>query len=178
MALISPGGGSSASGLPTGGASGQVVGYGGSSGTGAWVYPPGYEINYTQITASVNIVSTTESTGTTVFSPGAITFDGGPVLLTFFSPNVGSVSVTGDNFIISLFESTTQIARLAQFSPGTTTAQMEQALSAFYRFTPTAGSHTYTITAFVTATTGTPNVGAGTPGTGAYTPAFIRFTKV
>jgi hypothetical protein len=44
------------------------------------------------------------------------------------------------------------------------------------RFTPTAASHTYTVTVFGSSAAGA--VGAGAGGTAAYVPAFIQFTKV
>jgi len=159
-------------------ASGQVP-VASSATAGAWGYPPGYEINYTQITANVNIVSTTEATGTTILSPGAITFDGTLVLCHFYTPRIqADTSSAGDVVIVSLFEGATQIARLGIVTTLITTTNFSSTMSAFYRFTPTAASHTYTITAYASSTTGTPIVGAGAGGTAAYSPAFVRFTKV
>jgi hypothetical protein len=181
VGLITPGGGSGAlSGVTVSGtaASGQVP-VASSSSAGAWAFPPGFEINYTQITANVNIVSTTEATGTTIISPGAITFDGTAVLVHFFSPSVKCDTATvGDLTVVSLFEGASQITRLGLRVTEQTTAASGEPFSCFYRFTPTAASHTYTITAFSTSTTGTPAVQCGAGGTGTASPAFVRFTKV
>ena len=140
----------------------------------------GTELGYTQITAPVNIASTTEATGTTILSPGAITFDGAPVLLHLFCYQVQTDTTgAGDPAVLSLFEGATQITRLIYTQCATNGVQaILGGLNAFYRFSPTAGSHTYTITAFSTTTTGTPKVAAGNGGTGLPPPSFVRFTKV
>lgn len=148
----------------------------------AWEYPPGYEINYTQITSSVNVTSTTEATGTTLLSPGAITFDGTAVLVHVFAPYVLLPQATSvlDSIVISIFEGSTQIGRISHIGMQdlTTGQQVRLPCSGFYRFTPSAASHTYTITAFVNSTTGTPQFACGNGGTGNPLPAFVRFTKV
>lgn len=148
---------------------------GGTGGSSA----PGFEIGYDQITGVVNIASTTEATGTTIITCAAHTFDGNPVLAQFFAPFVQSTSQTGSQSVtVCLFESSTEIGRLCTWSVAATTPQIAVAMTGLLRFTPSAASHTYTVTAFATNTLGTPQVGAGASGTGAYNPAFIRFTKV
>lgn len=150
-----------------------------SSATAAsWVFPPGYEINYTQITSNANITDTSEATATALISPGAITFDGGPVLLHFFGWVAPPTFSASSSVILSLFEGATQITRLAFFHADVTSPQNTLTVSAFYRFTPTAASHTYKITGVVDNTTGTPAIIAGSGGTGGNPPAFVRFTKV
>ena len=152
-----------------------IIGGGGGAGGPS---SPGFEINYTQITASVNVVSTTEATGTTIISPGAITFDGTAVIVEFYAYEVDTSTVGVDqSVLISLFEGATQITRLAAgFTQATASARTNNVYGRF-RFTPTAASHTYTVTAFTTDVTGTPKVRAGSGGTGALPPAFVRFTK-
>ena len=149
-----------------------------SSHGGASSASPGFEIAYSQITANVNIVSTTEATGTTIISPGAITFDGTPVLAHFFGIISVDTAAVGDITAVSLFEGATQITRLGIMISVATATKQSITVSGFYRFTPTAGAHTYTVTAFSTSTTGTPQVNAGNGGAAGNAPAFIRFTKV
>ena len=172
---VSPAAGS---GLPTGGATSQVVGYGGSSGTGAWVYPPGFEVGYAQITAPVNITNTTEATATALISCTA-TFDGAAVIAEFFCGAVffenGALS---DTLVFTLFEGSTQITRLAEFRVAQITNQDIKPVYSRYKFTPSAASHTYKLCAFVSDTTGTPQMSAGNGGTAGQPPAFLRFTKV
>jgi hypothetical protein len=178
-----PGGGGSGGAISgvtvTGAGAAGKVPVASSAAAGTWAFPPGFEINYTQITAPVNVVSTTEATGTTIISPGAIVFDGTAVLVEFFACTVKSdTSSTGDTTILSLFESSTQITRMAVVEALSIFAPNNFVVAAKYRFTPTAASHTYTITASTTSTSGTPAVLAGSGGTGGYPPAFVRFTKV
>lgn len=148
---------------------------GGSGGAGS----PGFEIGYDQITAPVNIASTTEATGTAIITCAAHIFDGAPVICQFSAPSIeNDLAATGDLTVASLFEGATQIARLVEVSTTFTGSRGDYPCAGFIRFTPTVGSHTYTITAFATSTTGTPRVLAGPGGTGALAPAFCRFTKV
>lgn len=142
-----------------------------------WEFPPGFEINYTEITTLINVASSTEATGTTIFSPGAITFDGTPVILETFTSVVGS-SVAGVVHLC-LFEGATEITRLWAWSiPTASTSEVETFYSR-YRFTPSAASHTYTLTAFANNTTGTQyQIGGVAIGTAGGPPAFARFTKV
>lgn len=156
------------------GTAGQVLG-----GTGpSYALPPGFEINYTQITTTVNVSSTTEATPTTVISPGAITFDGTPVIVEFFCPGVVTdTNAATDQLFVCLFEGATEITRLAGCRTVVTAANAVIPVRAAYRFTPTAASHTYTISAWAQgATAGQIQAGAG--GTGTLAPAFVRFTKV
>lgn len=180
MPIISGGGsGGAVGGVVVGGtgASGKVP-VASSASAGTWAFPPGFEISYTQITSNVNIASTTEATGTTIISPGAVTFDGTLVMVEFSGIISVDTALGGDATIVSLFEGATQITRLAQFISVSTTTQQSVTVNGRFRFTPTAASHTYTVTAFSTSATGTPKINAGSGSTGGNPPAFIRFTKV
>ena len=154
-----------------------------------WEYPPGFEIGYDQITSSVFVTSTTEATGTTLITCAAHTFDGGPVICTFSADRANLPQKDGagnPNFlVVSLFEGATQITRLSfaliaqNITSGAGLFVTQQVpLVGAYRFTPTAGSHTYTITAHVSFNVGSPNVQAGAGGTATDAPCFVRFTKV
>ncbi len=140
---------------------------------------PGYEISYTQRTTNINVTSTTESSGTTILSPAAATFDGSPVLVHFFAPNMKTpTNAVNAELIVSLFEGASQITEILYAFTQATAVANTGAVNGFFRFTPSAASHTYTVTAFVTSTTGTPNIQAGTGSGTVLSPAFIRFTKV
>lgn len=151
----------------------SAVGIAGGSGT------IGYEIGYDQITTSVNITGTTEAAPTTIITCAAHTFDGAPVLCTFSTPEVAfSTGSASDLLGISLWEGATELGILAfQRSTATVTSALLGG-TFMYRFTPTAGSHSYLIRAWCTSTTGSPGIGAGTGGVGARVPTFVRFTKV
>jgi hypothetical protein len=51
-----------------------------SAAAGSWVFPPGHEFGYDQITSTVNVVGTTQGAGTTIITCAAHVFDGGPVM--------------------------------------------------------------------------------------------------
>lgn len=155
------------------GTAGQVL-----QGTGpSYALPPGYEIGYDQITAPVSVTSTTEATGTTVITCGAHTFDGAAVMVEFYSPGIAISGTSGANMTVSLFESSTQIGELFFQEQNGVANTMNTPVTALLRFTPTAGSHTYTVTA-IRSTTITMTVNAGAGGTATLVPAFIRFLKV
>ncbi len=159
---------------------GKVVGS--VSSAAAAVFPPGYEIGYTQITSSANIADTSESTATALISPGALTFDGAAVVVEFFTPSVFSPTATStnDSVTVTLFEGATEITQLALVALAnlTTGQQAFIPVCARFRFTPTAGAHTYKLCAFTNSVTGTPRIYAGAGGTATPPPAYIRFTKV
>jgi hypothetical protein len=135
--------------------------------------PSGFEFGYDPIVANVPITSSTEATGTTIISCAAHGFDGAPVLATFFSSGVfaGVAGVMS----LSLFESTTEQGVFV-YTQGVSGAQPGGAMLGCLRFTPSAASHTYTVTGFRTVANGVVQAGAG--GTATNVPAYIRFTKV
>lgn len=134
----------------------------------------GDEIGYDEGTASVTVASTTEATGTTVLALTAKTFDGNPVMFEFFAPVV-EMNTAGGNVIICLFEGATQIGRLgAYFDSG----QVNGPFHVLRRFTPTAGSHTYTVTAFKNAAGTSALIDADVGGVGKLLPMFARFTRI
>jgi hypothetical protein len=141
--------------------------------------PSGFELNYTQITSNANVTDTSEATATALISPGAITFDGEPVIVEFFcAAVVTDTAAAGDFVTVTLFEGATQITRLAQTKTVVVTAPDVVPVYAAFRFTPTAAAHTYKLCAFASSATGTPTLSAGSGGTNGFPPAFIRFTKV
>jgi hypothetical protein len=141
--------------------------------------PSGFELNYTQITSNANVTDTSEATATALISPGAITFDGKPVIVEFFcAAVVTDTAAAGDFVTVTLFEGATQITRLAQTKTVVVTAPDVVPVYAAFRFTPTAAAHTYKLCAFASSATGTPTLSAGSGGTNGFPPAFIRFTKV
>jgi hypothetical protein len=156
-----------ASGLVTAASSVAITGGGGGGGGG--------EIGYDQITSFVAVTSTTEASPTTVITCSAYTFDGAPVICQMFSPFFQNPS-TGI-ITITLWEGASQITRLGIVSTGSA-VQFDIGTTYTYRFTPSAGSHTYLVRGFVASTSGTPGVGAGTGAGADYPPAFARFTKV
>jgi hypothetical protein len=139
--------------------------------------PSGFEFGYDQITSAVNITATTEATSNAIISCAAHSFDGAPVLAYFNTQQGVPSSVTGNAIVISLWEGVTELTELCQLN-NALAGQNITSLSGPFRFSPSAGSHTYTVAAYTTSTTGTPKVGAGSGGVAGVAPAYIRFTKV
>jgi hypothetical protein len=154
---------------------GKVIGS--ASNAAASVYPPGFEIGYDQITASVNITGTGSTTPNTIITSSSYTFDGSPVILSFYSSQVALPTVSGDQVTIALWEGATDLGILATMRTESATQEYKPVFIQ-YRFTPTVGAHVYLVRAWATATTGTPSIGAGAGGVNTNVPAFTRFTKV
>lgn len=158
---------------------GKVIGS--ASSAAAAVYPPGYEIGYDEITSSVTVASNAEATGTTIITCAAHTFDGSPVICTFYAPLLYTSGQVADTALgISLFESTTEIARIGEmFNGPTLTDGLGVPVLMQMRFTPTAASHTYIVKAYVDkAGSTTSQIVSGNKGTAGRAPAFVRFAKV
>lgn len=146
------------------GATGKVLA---SDGTNpGYAYPPGYEFDYVQITAGVNVTANTV-TGTDIVVGNAVTYDGSTrVKVEFFAYRIQK----GTTFTIcNLKDGTTDIGRI-------TYSITDSGVGYGVRYlTPSAAAHTYKITGFVDAGTGV--VYAGAAGSADYMPAFIRITK-
>lgn len=147
------------------------------SGTGAEVLPPGYEFGYDQMTSFISVTSTTESAGTTIIAGTSHTFDGSPVIAEFFSPKASGNTASGGSVSVSLFESSTDKGILCWIADSGTTELMVS-ISGKLRFTPSAGAHTYSVTAATSSTSGSPFIQGGAGGVGNVAPCYIRFTKV
>lgn len=122
-----------------------AAGFGGGGGGGFST------VGYDQRTTNVTVTSTTESSPTTIISCAAHTFDGNPVMLTVYFPVIAPQVFTF--LIVQLMESTTEITRIAVFQPDAA-ADLLWPTSMMVRFTPSAGSHTYTIAGTVGNATG------------------------
>lgn len=151
------------------GLAGQVLG----GTTPAYAYPPGYEIAYVEFTSPVTVSANSEATAVDVVSSGAITYDGTPVIVSFYSPNVTTGAT--DRVTLVLQDGATVVATLGLIVVNTAVAVIGNTMFVSRKLTPSAGSHTYKITAFRTTNNGTVN--AGNSGTGAYAPGYIRVVK-
>lgn len=128
----------------------------------------GSELDYAQITANIAAISaTTEATSVAVITGNAVTYDGSKIKITFFTPLAALAAQL--NFV--LYRDTTPIGQ-SRINPGNgpgTPVEIE------FFDTPTPGSHTYSIKAFVASGTATISAGAG--GAGNLLPAFLRVTR-
>jgi hypothetical protein len=135
----------------------------------SWDYPPGYQWDYKQITSNATTTATTAATATTIVAGNAVTYDGTPVLVEFSCPE----SIRGTTHITYvLYDGATQLGNFGKHDGGA--LGMPTKLET--QTTPSAGSHTYTVKAFVDAGTGTASAGNGAAGN--LVPCFVRVTKV
>jgi len=143
-----------------------IIGGGAASGAGIT------ELSYVELTAQVNIASSTEATPTLVVAAAALTFDGGTkACIEFFAPGA-TASSTGVLFL-SLWDGATNLGQWGVVVPagsGTVPVLLRRFL------TPSNGSHTYKVQGYMSAGAGA-NVVAGTGGAGAKTAGYIRVTS-
>lgn len=177
MPIISGGGGGLGAVVLSGAAAANQVPTASGSSAATWKYPPGFEIGIGTLTSEFDVTDTSETTATSIIAPGALTFDGGAVYAEFFSPQVRAPSTVGGTITVTLFEGASEITRLAVTNNEVAGANLAYSITARYKFTPTAASHTYKLCAFVSATTGTPYILGGTGSGAAYPPAYLRFVK-
>ena len=149
----------------TGGLAGQVLG-----GTApGYVYPPGTQLDYAQITSnSAAITATTSATAQAVVTGNAVTYDGTSCFVEFFADFVqgGSTRIT---FV--LYDGSTELGRPWR------NVQASFAGPVYWKtqVTPSAGSHTYSCKAYVDAGSGV--IEAGNNSINNPVPAWIRVTK-
>ena len=155
------------------GLAGQVIG----GVTPAYLYPPGFEIAYDQITTGVNVASTTEGSPTAIIAGTSHVYENVAYVFEFYSPSVTDSSAAGGTVTALLIQDAASIGRLAVAESVAATTQVILALVGKYRFTPTAGAHTFGVSAFASSATGTPAIGAGAGGSGTLVPAYLRVTK-
>jgi hypothetical protein len=131
----------------------------------------GAQLDYAQITASpAAITVTTEATAAVLITGNAITYDGSAVYVEAFFPHViSSTNLLTLSFVFLRDANVLGYGRVG--SAGT----LEQAVFMKLRDTPAAGSHTYSLKAFVNSNNMTPQAGPG--GSGNLAPAFLRVVK-
>lgn len=142
--------------------------------------PTGAELDYVEITASVNITASTVAGANTLITGNAVAFGGvASVIAEYFTPMVQLDPTTTFRLYIALFEDGTQIGVLSEMA-NTVNLSMSWPQRTELRFTPTAGSHTYSVRGYHNAAGHTSVFGAGTGGVGSGVrmPAFLRLTQV
>lgn len=176
-ALISIDGGVTWRGVLVGGSaglSGQVIT---SDGTNpVYQYPIGYKITQGVFTAGVSISATAVSAADTVVTATSATFDGTGITLEFYSPALRAGLVLAATLTAYWFEDGSQIGSLAIKNSVATTADNVPVL-ARYEYTPSAGSHTYSVRCVVNSGGGTGNVSGGPGGANQQVPGYLRVFK-
>jgi hypothetical protein len=137
----------------------------------------GTELDYAQITSTVNVTATSEATADTVVTGASVAYDGSTVVeIEFFAPWATADSTAGRDLRYWLYDGSSSIGFLGlQQAPASGVAAWVPVVLK-RRLTPSNASHTYGIRASVSAGTGVVTAGAG--GSGTAVPAFIRITRV
>ena len=139
----------------------------------------GQELGYAQLVSQVNQTSTSEAAPNDIVALPAITFDGvTPVMFDFFCQAVQApAGTTGNVLYLALYDGSTVVQRIGMVT------QCSAAGVANYftmrggcRLTPSAGSHTYKVGAYGTASGGA--IIAGPGGAASTAPTWLRATRV
>ena len=143
-------------------------------GDGSWL---ANELLYGEFTSVVNIVGTSAGAATDVIDFAANSFDGSTYWVEFFAPVVELPAVAGGFMTIGLFDGGTLVFQWG-VPKNPAAAAMWWPTLLRRKFTPSAGSHTYSVKAWVSSTTGTPAIAAGTGVAGDTVPGYLRFGRV
>ena len=140
----------------------------------------GAELLYAEKTSDTNVTATTSATANTILDMGSHTFDGTACILDIEGTGVTLPTTAGIALRLLLTDggaSGTRLGALAIIQTPSGGSAMRVPISRRYRFTPSAGSHDYVITAMLSSS-GTGVVLAGAGGTGTENlPFSARITK-
>lgn len=156
----------------TAGANGKVPTYASGETTGILPsYPPGYILDYVEITSPVTVSGTSEGAATTIITGTSQAYAAEPIWVEFYCPDMQD---SGAGFcIVHLWDGGTVLGRLGIFAGAT--GERWPGGSLKVKLTPTAATHQYIVKGQVDASSST--IGAGNKGSSAYMPAFLAVTK-
>jgi hypothetical protein len=150
----------------------------GITGVGGSADLAGKELNYVAFTSDVLPTNSAEASADTVVTSGSVAYDGSTIIqVEFYSPDVGTPSVSGSTIILLLYEDSTLLGRIAVIRT-VAASQLRLPVRTALRRTPSNASHTYTVKAIVSSTTGGPFVTGGAGGAATGVAGFIRITRV
>jgi len=142
----------------------------------AWVAQGASELFYNEVTASVAVSSTTAGTSHLVAGGGAWTYDGSPILIEFYAPQVQTGNLgAGASLMIQLYDGATDLGFWGQFITPSA-GVLCTPVNLRRRIVPTAGVHTYKVGAWV-PTGGPGSVGMGLGNAGQLSPGIFRVSR-
>ena len=136
------------------------------------------ELGYGQATSNTTISNATAGTGTEVIAPVTVVCDGSPIIVEFFSPEVRPHNTANDEINISLFEDSSEKIRSWGRNYNAAGGYNNKPTYLSVRLTPSAGSHTYGVKAYVSNAARTGSVGGGTGTSTTSAPCFLRVSKI
>ncbi len=169
------------SGAGTTGATGPTGAAGATGATGPTGAAGAGELDYVQITSGVNVTGTSWASPTTIITGSSVSYDGSTRVLleafcaAFDTPSGGDIGAS-----FAFLDGATHLGvsgTIRGVSSGTGVTTVLQGSIYMRRFyTPSAGSHTFTVRGIVTSGTGVWNAGDGS-GSTVFTPSFLRITQ-
>ncbi len=135
------------------------------------------ELAYAEITAIVDLTATSEGGANVIVTAPAITCDGATtIIVEFFSPCYSPGAGDGRYSGLLLYDNGVLLGWLGQTQNDGSTAggQVGNAVEVKRRFTPSAGSHVFSVRAFSNAGGG--KIYSGPGGAGTYLPSYIRIS--
>jgi hypothetical protein len=147
--------------------------------SGSFVVPGGLvELGYGQLTSNLDINNATAGTGVEVIAPVTVVCDGSPILVEFFAPEIRPSNTVNDEINISLFEDSSEKIRSWGRNYNAAGGYNNKPAYLSVKLTPSAGSHTYGVKAFVNDAGRVGSVGGGTGTSTTSAPAFLRVSKI
>lgn len=133
----------------------------------------GLQLDYVEVTSNLTVSATADASADDFIVGNALTFDGATkIRIEVYSPFIQtSTTVIG---LLNLFDGSTDLGRIVNSAPATSSGNCSMNIIGARLLTPTAGLHTYKIKAWKTG--GTVLIGAGTGGVATYLPAYYRVT--
>lgn len=133
----------------------------------------GSTLSYDEFSAPVSITATTEATSNTILTSSAAGCAGTPIRLEFFAPVVDSGTPGANSIKFVLYQDGVDIGLFGQVY--NTGSEALDPVTLVRRIIPTAGVHTFSVRAFVSAGTGSVSAGVGTAGN--FLPGYIWVTQ-
>lgn len=138
-----------------------------------WAFPAGFQRDFATFNANVSPNATTEGTANTVVTGNAVTYEAVPYNVHFHANNCRADTTSGRTMTLWLYVDGSSVGPITIFgSAGVASTPTD----VFTQYTPSAGSHTLSIRASVSAGTGLIVAGAGGAGVAASL-GYIRVTK-
>jgi microcystin-dependent protein len=135
-------------------------------------------LDYVQITSPAAISATSQATATTLITGNAVTYDGAtPIYIEAFAPSIDYGTNYGATSQVHAFldGSVLCVLQLNQWAGAGSTGPHDSVMYALRKYTPSAGSHTFSLRGHYTGNAS--NLNAGTGASGAQTPAFLSIKR-
>ena len=136
------------------------------------------ELAYVEMTTTVTLAATTAATSTLIVAAPAVTYTAVPHEVEFFCQHVSAPNAVGGQTLILVYDGSAAapMGRIAFVRTPAASASQGWPTLGKYRFTPSAGSHTYQIRGHVN--TGSGSVQGGAAGGETAVPVYIKITRL